>query len=208
MKLGVFGGTFDPVHMGHLMVAEQVRACIGLDTVMFLPAGRPWFKGDRTLEDGGHRLRMVELAIAANEHFQVSDMELKREGPTYSAETLEELSRSLGDRAELYLIVGLDALTELDRWSRPERVLDLAAVVGVARPGHETLAREPLDRVRPGAFDGVRVVDGMLVNISSTEVRRRIAGGASIKYLVPAAVEAYIAEHGLYGSQEGVASDD
>jgi nicotinate-nucleotide adenylyltransferase len=208
LKLGVFGGTFDPLHTGHLMVAEEVRACIGLDAVMFVPAGQPWLKDDRTLADGAHRLRMVELAIATNEHFQVSDIEQRREGPTYTADTLEELGRSLGDSAELYLIVGLDALAELHRWSRPERVLDLATVVGVARPGHETLARGPLDRVRPGASDGVRVVGGMLVNISSTEVRRRIAVGESIRYLVPRAVEEYIAQYVLYGSRKGVADDD
>ena len=207
MKLGVFGGTFDPVHSGHLMVAEEVRERLGLDTVTFLPAGKPWFKDGRTLEDGGHRLKMVELAIATNGHFQVSDMELRRAGASYSADTLEELGRSLSDGAELYLIVGLDALEELDRWSRPERVLDLATVVGVARPGHEALAREPLERVRPGASEAVRVVDGMLVDISSTDVRRRIARGASIRYLVPEAVETYITQHGLYGSRERLDRD-
>jgi nicotinate-nucleotide adenylyltransferase len=206
VRLGVFGGTFDPIHLGHLLVAEEARTRVGLDAVTFIPAGQPWFKDGMRLADGAHRLKMIEIAIMGNGHFELSDCEVKRRGPSYSADTLEELRGALDDDVELYLIVGLDALAEIDRWRRPERVLELAAIVGVARPGCEELARLPLDSVRPGASEGVQVIDSVLVDISSTQVRRRVRHGVSIRYLVPDAVAAYIDEHGLYRPGDGDAN--
>jgi nicotinate-nucleotide adenylyltransferase len=202
VRLGVFGGTFDPVHIGHLVAAEGARTSIGLDRIMFIPAGRPWFKADRELTAGHHRLNMARAATAADPHFEVSDMELARSGLTYTADTLAQLKSSLGGTVDLFLIVGLDALGEVDRWHEPRRVLDLATVVGVTRPGAEELSRQPLESLRPGAADSVMVVSVPPVGISSTDIRRMVRRGISIKYLVPEVVETYIQTHRLYTSAE------
>jgi nicotinate-nucleotide adenylyltransferase len=206
MRLGVFGGTFDPVHTGHLVAAETAREAAALDSVMFVPAGEPWLKDGEVAGGKQDRMRMVELATEGNERFLASDMELQRPGPTYSADTLEELrGRRPGD--ELYLIVGMDALGDFGRWSRPDRVLELARLVAVARPGHSGLDRAQLDAIMPDRASDVIVAKGPLIGISSTDVRRRLARGASIRYLVPTAVEGYIYEHGMYGATK-VSRDD
>jgi nicotinate-nucleotide adenylyltransferase len=206
MRLGVFGGTFDPVHMGHLVAAETAREAAALDAVMFVPAGEPWLKEGEVVGSKQDRIRMVELAIEGNGAFLASDMELQRPGPTYSADTLEELlDRRPGD--DLFLIVGIDALIDFGRWSRPHRVLELAALVAVARPGQSGLVGGQLDGIRPGASKDVIVAEGPLIGVSATDVRRRVGRGASIRYLVPRAVESYIHEHGMYGATR-VSSDD
>jgi nicotinate-nucleotide adenylyltransferase len=207
VRLGVFGGTFDPIHIGHLVAAEGARTCIGLDRIVFIPAGRPWFKVDRDITAGHHRLNMARAAIAADPYFEVSDVELARSGPTYTADTLAQLKSSLGGKADLFLIVGLDALGEVGRWHEPRRVLDLATVVGVTRPGAEELPRQPLEGLRPGAADSVMVVSVPPVGISSTDIRWRVRRGVSIKYLVPEVVETYIRTHRLYASAEETTQD-
>ena len=206
MRLGVFGGTFDPVHTGHLVAAETAREAAALDAVMFVPAGQPWLKDGEVAGANQDRMRMVELAIEGNGQFLASDMELHRPGPTYSADTLEELlERRPGD--ELFLIVGMDALGDFGRWSRPRRVLEFATLVAVARPGHSGLDVAQLDGIRPGASGDVIVAMGPLIGVSATDVRRRLGRGASIRYLVPSAVEQYIYDHGMYGTTE-VSGDD
>ena len=202
MKLGVFGGTFDPIHTGHLIVADQARASLGLDEMLFVPAGRPWLKDEQPVTEASHRLRMVELAVAPDPCFRASDMEVERPGPTYSADTLKELKDALGSDSEFYLIVGMDALNEVGRWHQPEQVFELSTVVAVPRPGTERLDSAELDAVRQGVSKKVVVLDGPLIGISSTEIRRRVGRGLSIRYLVPESVDAYIAEHGLYRSSE------
>ena len=199
MKLGIFGGTFDPVHTGHLIVAEEARQRLGLDEVLFVPAGQPWLKSGREITDGGHRVAMLEAAVALNPYFRLSDMEVRRPGPSYTVDTLEEMVASRSDGPEMYVIVGLDALAELGRWHRPQRLMELGTLVAVARTGFQDLDRAAVDSVRPGASDRVLVVDGPLIGISGTEIRRRVAEGLSIKHWVPAPVEAYVHEHGLYG---------
>ena len=200
MKLGVFGGTFDPIHLGHLIVAEEVRERLGLDEVMFVPAGQPWLKSDVAVTDARHRLAMVERATEATPYFTVSDVEIRRSGPSYTSDTLEELTRSLGGGVDFYVIVGLDALGEVDRWQRPRRMLELSTLVGVVRPGAEELDRGPLDSVYPGASKEVLVIDGPLIGISGTEIRARVRDGLSIRHRVPAQVEAYIHGHGVYAT--------
>ncbi len=203
MKLGIFGGTFDPVHMGHLIVAEEARQRLGLDEVVFVPAGQPWLKSGLEITDAGHRLAMLELAVAPNPYFRLSDTEVRRPGPSYTVDTLEEMVAGRGDGPELYVIVGLDALAELGRWWRPQRLLELGTLVAVARPGFQDLDRAAVESVRPGASDQVLVIDEPLIGISGTEIRRRVAEGLSIKHRVPAPVEAYIYERGLYGAASG-----
>ena len=130
-QIGILGGTFDPIHEGHLMIAESARECLRLDKVIFMPAGRPWLKSDRAVTDPAHRLAMVELAIEDNPRFEVSTMEIERPGPTYTVDTLTELRRRMGG-ADLYLILGMDSVRELGRWHRPERIFELCALVAVS----------------------------------------------------------------------------
>ena len=203
MRWGVFGGTFDPVHRGHLVVAEEVRDRLGLDEVLFVPAGRPWFKDGQPLTPAVHRLEMVRRAIEGKCRLALSDAEVSRPGPSYTADTLEQLTVERGGGVKVYLIVGLDALAEIDRWGRPERVLELSTVVGVSRPDSLATYREVLESVAEGAAARVVVVEGPMVDISGTDIRGRVNRGQPIKDLVPAAVESYIYEHGLYRSRDG-----
>ena len=198
MKVGVFGGTFDPIHIGHLLVAEQARILLSLDKVMFIPAGQPWFKVGQAVTQERHRMAMVELAAESNPFFRASDIEINRSGPTYTVDTLVELRRQLGAEAKLFVILGLDSLGEIGRWHRPERVLELSTVVGMSRPGFMDFNPETLDAISPGASAKVVLLKGPLVDVSAIDLRRRVAEGASIKYRVPESVEAYIREHGLY----------
>ncbi|MYD51489.1 MAG: nicotinate-nucleotide adenylyltransferase [Dehalococcoidia bacterium] len=202
MRIGIFGGTFDPIHNGHLTVAEYVRTEMALDQVLFIPAGRPWFKEGQTVTNARRRLEMTRLAVADNLHFAVSDMEVRRDGPTYTSDTLTELRGDMGERAEFYLILGIDALNELHRWRRPCDVLDLAAVVGVTRPGAETVDRAALDSIREGASGEVVIVDGPLIDISAADIRRRMSEGLSVQGIIPQAVEDYARRHVLYGPKE------
>jgi nicotinate-nucleotide adenylyltransferase len=206
MRLGVFGGTFDPVHTGHLVAAETAREAADLDLVMFVPAGEPWLKDGEVVGAKLDRLRMVELAIEGNDRFAASDVELQRPGPTYSADTLEELrDQRPGD--QLFLIAGMDALADFGRWSRPQRILELATLVGVTRPGHGGLDRVQLDGISAGVSGRVIVAEGPLLDVSATDLRQRFGRGASVRYLVSESVERYIYENGLYGAVK-VSNDD
>ena len=196
MRIGVFGGTFDPIHMGHLIVAEDARAALELDKVLFIPAGQPWFKSYRQITEARHRLAMVQLAVKDNPLFDVSDIEVERSGPSYTVDTLEELHELYSD-AELIVILGLDALREIDRWHQPSRVFQLASVAGMARPG-ATLDPSVLHAAIPGASSRMRLLDSALIDISGTDIRRRASAGQSIRYRVPVAVERYIYDNGLY----------
>ena len=202
MRIGIFGGTFDPIHNGHLVVAEYVRTEMALDQVLFIPAGRPWFKEGQALTDAYRRLEMVRLATADNPHFAVSDMEVRRDGPTYTIDTLTELRGDMGEGADFYLILGIDALNELHRWRKPCDVLDLAAIVGVTRPGAETVDRAALDSIREGASGEVMIVGGPRIDVSAADIRRRMAEGLSVRGIIPQAVEDYAKCHVLYGPKE------
>lgn len=199
MKLGIFGGTFDPIHNGHLVVAERVRTKMRLDHVLFIPAGRPWFKEGQTVTDARHRLEMTRLAVADNTHFAVSDMEVRRDGPTYTIDTLAALRGDMGEGVDFYFILGIDALNELHRWCRPCDVLDMATIVGVTRPGAEAVDRAALESVREGASDEVVIVDGPLIDISAADIRQRMSEGLSVRDIIPQAVEDYAKRHVLYG---------
>ena len=198
MKLGVFGGTFDPIHLGHLIVAEDVRVRIALDEVLFIPTGQPWLKKSQKITRASHRMAMVELAVEGNPDFRASDMEIERPGPTYTIDTLMELRDQLGPEAELYVMLGTDSLKLLDRWKEPERIFELGRVVAMARPGSQDFDLRTLDCIADGISCKVKLLDGPRIGVSGTELRRRVAEGLSIKYRVPEPVEAYIAEHGLY----------
>ena len=199
-KIGVLGGTFDPVHLGHLIVAEDLREKLGLREVLFIPAGRPWLKmkEEKTVSAPEHRLAMVRLAVALNHYFKVSTMEINRPGISYSIDTVLEMKSELGAQTEIYFIVGPDALAELPKWKEPARLVEICRVVGIGRPGYTKANLRKLERSIPGASRRIMMVDVPQIDISSTEIRERIACGLSIRYLVPEAVEKYIAEHKLY----------
>jgi len=200
LLLGVFGGTFDPIHNGHLMVANEAAEHLGLDRILFVPAGNPWLKDGTDITDSTHRLAMVHLGIAGNDRLEVSDVEMKRPGPSYTVDTLEDLAIKIGNGAPPYLLVGIDALSEFYRWQNPKRVLELATVVGIRRPGFVELGREAMDRVQTGALQRVVLIKNTMTEISSTEIRKSVGQGYPIRDLVPEPVAEYIYEHGLYGS--------
>jgi nicotinate-nucleotide adenylyltransferase len=194
MKTGVLGGTFDPVHTGHLVLAEHAREALGLDIVLFVPAGEPWRKSHRTITPAEHRLAMLRLAIEGNEAFGISDVELRREGPSYTADTLAALAGERLDDA-FWFILGADALADLPNWHEPERIVQHAVLAVAPREAQDVNATvlniEDL-RARIELFDVPRL------DISSTEIRARVGAGRSVRYLVPEAVARYIAEHALY----------
>jgi nicotinate-nucleotide adenylyltransferase len=187
-RIGVIGGTFDPIHIGHLAAANEVYHRLGLDEVLFVPTGQPWQKSDRVVSDAEHRYRMVLLATDRSP-FRVSRVDIDRAGPTFTVDTLRDI-HSVYDPADLFFIVGADALAGLATWREPETLLDLAHMVGVTRPGHEMGVTLPPE--------SVTVLEIPALEISSTQCRERVAQGLPIDYLVPAAVAEYIGKHALY----------
>lgn len=192
MRVGVLGGTFDPVHNGHLILAEQARAGIELDLVLFIPAGEPWRKADRAIAPAEHRLAMLRLAIAGNDAFGVSDIEVRRAGPTYTADTLETLTAERLDD-QFWFVVGADALADLPNWHEPERIVRHATLAVAPRDGAAGIA-EADSRLR-GRIDSFAMPR---IEISSSVIRARVAAGRSIRYLAPEAVRAYIEREQLY----------
>jgi nicotinate-nucleotide adenylyltransferase len=196
VRLGVLGGTFDPPHTGHLVLAEQAREQLDLERVLWMPAGEPWRKPERPVSAAEHRLAMVQLAVEGHQAFEVSAMEIEREGPSYSVDTLAAL-REQRPRSELFLIVGADALRDLPNWREPERILWLATIAVAAREGERPAPGE-LERPVAGLSERVVWVDMPRIDISASDLRRRAREGRSLRFLVPDAVEAYIREHRLY----------
>jgi nicotinate-nucleotide adenylyltransferase len=203
-RLGVLGGTFDPVHTGHLALAEEVREVLGLERVLFVPAGEPWQKEGTGVTPAPIRLAMVERAVAGNQAFAVSRIEVDREGPTYTAETLEILAsaeRSAGREPDLWFICSAEVLAGLGTWRDPEHVLALARFAVVPRGGAAedlVIAEAAFDREFPGAAGRVVFLPGPRLAISGTLVRARVAAGRPIRYLVPDPVAEAITEYALY----------
>lgn len=195
MRLGLFGGTFDPIHLGHLILAESCREACALDRVWFVVAGSPPHKpGGRT--PVSHRLEMVRIAVAGHPAFEVSELETTRPGPHYSVETLEGIRRERPDD-ELFFFVGADSLADLPHWREPGRIATLANVVVVNRPGIDPAVTSNLPDLGPGTKP-LRLVSIPPVGIASHDLRQRVAEGRTIRYQVPRGVEAYIQTHGLY----------
>jgi nicotinate-nucleotide adenylyltransferase len=191
------GGTFDPIHHGHLVAASEVRARFDLDEVVFVPTGAPWQKADREVAPSEHRYLMTVIATAANPHFTVSRVDIDRDGPTYTIDTLRDLHthyQTGGPDVDLFFITGADAMTQILSWRDHGELFDLAHFVGVTRPGHpmtaETLDGLPADRVT--------LMEIPALAISSTDCRDRVGAGEPVWYLVPDGVVQYIAKHGLY----------
>ena len=202
--IGILGGTFDPPHLGHLLIAETARIALDLDTVMFLPAGEPWLKSGQRITPAEHRLRMVQLAVADNPDFCVSDCEIRRTGATYTVDTLRQLRRRFSADTELYFIVGSDVLDQFHRWKEPEAILNLCRLAVIDRPGGPvegiaTLRENFSDALNAGA---VVSVAGPRVDFSASELRRVLAAGQSTRYQIPDTVAAYIDEHRLYRAED------
>ncbi len=198
MRRGILGGTFDPVHTGHLILAQEALWRLRLDEVWFIPTGSPWMKRGEPVTDRERRRAMVELAIAGNPAFRFSPIELDRPGETYTADTLEALRSGEMAGDELLFIMGADALRSMHLWKSPKRVLELVRVVVALRPGHGEPDLSSLEEIDPDAAERVMTVRVPLIEISGTELRRRISLGEPVRYLVPDAVGAYIAENNLY----------
>ena len=198
MTVGVFGGTFDPPHLGHLAAAQEALETLGLQRVLFVPSERNPLKLDNRISPTEHRLAMTARAIAGDPRYELSHADVGGTGPSFTVDLLARLKQELGAGTDLAFISGMDVLHELHRWREPLRLLELARLIVISRPGHQQLRAEDVDARIPGASQRITVVDTPGVAISSSELRERVADGRSLRYLVPDAVAAYIHEHGLY----------
>jgi nicotinate-nucleotide adenylyltransferase len=190
-RLGVMGGTFDPIHHGHLVAASEVAQFFMLDEVVFVPTGQPWQKDDRKVSPSEDRYLMTVIATASNPRFSVSRIDIDRGGPTYTIDTLRDLRAERGEDAELFFITGADALSRMMSWQDVNELFELAHFVGCTRPGHRLTGHGlPEDRVS--------LLEIPALAISSTDCRERVAHGQPIWYLVPDGIVQYIAKRGLY----------
>ena len=195
-RLGVMGGTFDPIHLGHLIIASEALHVFELDRIIFMPTGQPWQK--EAYAGSEDRYLMTLIGTSSNPRFAVSRMELDRVGPTYTADTMNQLKDFHGSETSLFFIAGADAVLKLGTWERIESLAELAEIVAVTRPGFDLGGF----RSRP-EWPRIRTLPTPGIDISSTEVRARVAEGRPIDYLVPAGVANYIREHGLYATAKG-----
>jgi len=198
MNIGVLGGTFDPIHSGHLVIAEEAGLKLRLDKALFIPAGQQWLKTERDITPAVHRVEMVRRAIADKPYFELSTVDVDRSGPTYSVETMTILHQQSGAEAKLFFIVGWDSLAELPQWKEPDRLVQLCKLVAVTRPGFNRPDLKEMESLVPGITQSVVWLDIPPIDISSTDIREKVAQGQSILGLVPDEVDKYIAEHKLY----------
>ena len=198
MNIGVLGGTFDPIHMGHLIVAEEVRARLDLAEVLFVPAGEPWLKANNYISPAEHRVQMVRLAIASEPSFKLSTMEIERAGPSYTVDTIAELKGQIRAGDRLFFILGWDNLVQLPQWREPSRLVRMCCLVPVPRVGYPSPDFNSLEAAIPGLSQSIVMLDTPQIEISSSEIRNRVARGLSIHHLVTEPVERYIKQHKLY----------
>jgi nicotinate-nucleotide adenylyltransferase len=192
-KIGLFGGTFDPIHTGHLIVAEIIRDALDLKRIVFVPAKRHPFKDNKVMADETHRDKMIRGAIGNNKFMEVTDMELRSNQVTYTVDTVRKIQADSACRTwDIYFLMGMDNLNQLHLWKNPDILVEICQVVVFSRPGFEPAeeAREYLPRIR--------IVQTPLLEISSTQIRHRVKSGQTIRYLVPAEVESYIIKNNLY----------
>ena len=195
-RVGIMGGTFDPIHNGHLIIAESVRDAFALSKVFSIPAADPPHKPAMTGAE--HRLHMVEMATASNPHFEVLDIELKRAGPSYSVDTLHALSRMYGDHCKFYFIIGTDELNIIPEWHRIEELTGLCHFIIAKRQGVEADMRRIYETLGDAVKERFHLCDTPELEISSTDIRQRIRDGRSVRYILPEEVEDYIGKERLY----------
>lgn len=192
-KIGLFGGTFDPIHTGHLIVAEIIRDTLNLDRVIFIPASKHPFKNNSFISDQTHRLKMIRLAIRNNKHLAVSDIELKTDQVTYTVDTIEKFREDYPEgTGEIYFLMGMDNLNQFHLWKEPDRLVELCKIVVFTRPGFEPARDAKKYQSR------IRIIQIPLLEISSTQIRKRVKSRHTIRYLVPPDVESYIVKNKLY----------
>lgn len=198
-RLGIMGGTFDPIHMGHLVCAEQARDALKLDGVVFIPAGNPVFKKDQKVTEAAHRVAMCKAAISDNPYFDVSTIEVDRAGDTFTVDTLQALRDHFPSNVELYFIAGADAIATLPQWRDSIRLSKLASFVGLNRPRSANLRSPSINQALREAGFRTLFVEAPLFELSSSDIRKRILGDRSVRYLIPPSVLEYISSVGLYG---------
>ncbi len=198
-RVALMGGTFDPIHYAHLLIAEDVRRRFNLPQVLFVPSGDPPHKKDYEVSPAEDRYLMAVLATADNPHFRVSRLEIDRGGPSYTVDTIRALNHKLDDIGQLYFVTGADAILDLGTWREPDAVLEEAQVVAVTRPGFDLGRLEA--ELGPERAAKVTVISAPAMDISSTQIRERIAQGLSVRYLTPKPVLEYIEKRGLYRPQ-------
>jgi nicotinate-nucleotide adenylyltransferase len=198
MKLGVLGGTFDPPHVGHLTLGEAALSHLGLDRVLFIPAGEPWRKEGQEISPAEDRLAMTRLAVEGRPGLEASAIEVERPGPSYIVDTLGELLARYGPETELYVVLGQDALLDLPNWKEPQRIVALAPLAVALRSPGRDLDVTDLEAAVPGISRRLIILPMSYVDVSATALREWARKGASLGDLVPPAVEAYIREHALY----------
>jgi nicotinate-nucleotide adenylyltransferase len=198
MNIGVLGGTFDPIHVGHLIVVEEARARLNLAEVLFVPAGQPWLKANNYILPAEHRVQMVRLAIANTPYFKLSTTEIERAGPTYTVDTIAELQGQLGAGDKLFFILGWDNLAQLPQWREPSRLVEMCHLIAVPRVGYQAPDLESLEVAIPDISQSLILLDTPRIEISASDIRKRVVQGLSIHHLVPQPVERYIKKQQLY----------
>ena len=198
-KIGILGGTFNPVHCGHLIIAESVRESFSLDKILFIPSGQPPHKPDSEVIDAECRMEMVRLAIHSNPCFEASRAEVDRKGYSYTVDTLRLLRKEYGEETGLYFIIGADIIPELEAWREFQNIFRICEFIAVLRPGHgwKTFDKE-IEHLKREYGLKINMTKAPLVDISSSDIREKLRTGKSIKYLVPENVEKYIETEGLY----------
>ena len=200
MKIGVLGGTFDPIHKGHLIIGEFARISAKLDKVIFIPSGTHPFKDNEVITDPKIRCKMVELAIKSNPYFEVSTIEIERTGINYTIDTIRYLKQEYKE-AEIYFIIGSDILFEIEKWYKFEKLIKLCQFILFYRTDKEEKISEIINKLKSRYNINIKKVNSPLLPISSTEIRQRVKQGKSIKYLVEENVEKYILENNIYGEE-------
>lgn len=198
MKIGILGGTFDPIHLGHVAVATQALIELRLDRILFIPTGKPWMKAGSQITEADHRRKMVQLAIQGEGRFSESGIEIERGGLTFTIDTLRELNQTLEPGTQLFFIIGMDSAMTMYRWKDPERILELCTLVLVSRPDQTEFNQSLFNKIRAGAAEGAIRINTLGIDISADKIRTLLEDGGSIGGLVDPAVEEYIKEHNLY----------
>ena len=200
-RIGIMGGTFDPIHIGHLVAAEEAYQQFNLDKVIFMPAGRPAFKLDQEVTSAEHRLMMAQLATASNPHFEVSDLEVQREGVTYTIDTVRILKEKF-PRAELYFITGADAVFDIITWKDSAELAHLVTFIATTRPGYDAAEAQRQHEASLVPFS-IHWIEVPALSVSSSDLRARLREGRSVRYLTARSVLGYLAKHELYSATDG-----
>lgn len=203
MRLGILGGTFDPVHYGHLLLAETCREQLDLTEVRLVPAGAPPHKTERGITDGHTRGDMLQLAISGYPEFVVDRREIRRTGPSFTVDTLTEYQSEFSE-AELFFLMGADSLRDIPTWRQPERIAELATIVAVNRPGLPAPTNEQvLEWVGPKLAERIKIISMPGTDLSATAMRQRVSNGRNLRFMTPRAVEMFITQHDVYKQSNG-----